>query len=258
MGLFGKLFEKKVCSICNGDIGLLGNRKLEDGNMCKTCAAKLSPWFSDRRNSTVAEIEAQLAYREENKKAVGEFTVTRSFGNSPQILIDEDAEKFMVTYASNVKDVNPDVLDLSMITGCEVDIEDKRTEAMEEDEEGNEKSYNPPRYYFCYDFHMTIRVKHPYFDEISFRLNSSDVELNPDRPLTMLRMPNPEMNREYKKYESLSNEIKTVLLSVREQKRNKAKQDEMPKTAAICPCCGATTIPDARGCCEYCESPING
>ena len=57
MGLFGKLFEKKVCSICNGDIGLLGNRKLEDGNMCKTCAAKLSPWFSDRRNSTVAEIE---------------------------------------------------------------------------------------------------------------------------------------------------------------------------------------------------------
>ena len=61
MGLFGKLFEKKECSVCGGEIGLLGNRKLEDGNLCKNCAAKLSPWFSDRRQSTVAEIQEQLA-----------------------------------------------------------------------------------------------------------------------------------------------------------------------------------------------------
>ena len=32
MGFFGKLFDKKVCAICGGEIGLLGNRKLEDGN----------------------------------------------------------------------------------------------------------------------------------------------------------------------------------------------------------------------------------
>ena len=42
MGIFGKLFEKKECSVCGGEIGLLGNRKLEDGNLCKNCAAKLS------------------------------------------------------------------------------------------------------------------------------------------------------------------------------------------------------------------------
>ena len=29
MGLFGKVFEKKECSICGGEIGLLGNRKLK-------------------------------------------------------------------------------------------------------------------------------------------------------------------------------------------------------------------------------------
>ena len=63
MGLFGKLFDKKECAICGGEIGLLGNRKLEDGNMCKHCAAKLSPWFSDRKHSTVSEIEAQLEAR---------------------------------------------------------------------------------------------------------------------------------------------------------------------------------------------------
>ena len=58
MGLFGKLFEKKECAICGGEIGLLGNRKLDDGNLCKNCAAKLSPWFRDRRSSTVEEIKA--------------------------------------------------------------------------------------------------------------------------------------------------------------------------------------------------------
>ena len=53
------LFDKKYCDICGAKIGLLGNRKLEDGNLCKNCAAKLSPWFSDRRQSTVAETGSQ-------------------------------------------------------------------------------------------------------------------------------------------------------------------------------------------------------
>ena len=44
------LFDKKYCDICGEKIGLLGNRKLENGNLCKNCAKKLSPWFSDRRN----------------------------------------------------------------------------------------------------------------------------------------------------------------------------------------------------------------
>ena len=64
------LFDKKYCDICGEKIGLLGNRKLENGNLCKNCAKKLSPWFSDRRNSTVEEIKAQLAYREANQEKV--------------------------------------------------------------------------------------------------------------------------------------------------------------------------------------------
>ena len=70
MGLFGKMFEKKECSICGGEIGLLGNRKLADGNLCKNCAKKLSPWFEERRQSTVEDIRRQLDYREMNKEAV--------------------------------------------------------------------------------------------------------------------------------------------------------------------------------------------
>ena len=67
------LFDKKFCDICGEKIGLLGNRKLEDGNMCKDCAKKLSPFFSDRRSSTIDEIKQQLAYREQNKVALKSF-----------------------------------------------------------------------------------------------------------------------------------------------------------------------------------------
>ena len=71
------LFDKKICDICGEKIGLLGNRKLDDGNLCKDCAKKLSPWFEDRRHSTVEDIKRQLEYREKNKKAVMDFCITR-------------------------------------------------------------------------------------------------------------------------------------------------------------------------------------
>ena len=74
------LFDKKNCDICGDKIGLLGNRKLDNGNLCKNCAGKLSPWFEERRHSTVEDIKRQLAYREENKNAVRNFRVV----NFPQ------------------------------------------------------------------------------------------------------------------------------------------------------------------------------
>lgn len=61
------LFDKKNCDICGEKIGLLGNRKLDDGNLCKNCASKLSPWFEERRHSTVEDIKRQLEYREKTK-----------------------------------------------------------------------------------------------------------------------------------------------------------------------------------------------
>lgn len=75
------LFDKKYCDICGEKIGLLGNRKLEDGNLCKDCAKQLSPWFSDRRRSTVEDIKRQLAYREENWGRAALLTKSR---NSPR------------------------------------------------------------------------------------------------------------------------------------------------------------------------------
>ena len=62
------LFDKKNCDICGEKIGLLGNRKLDDGNLCKNCAAKLSPWFEERRHSTVDDIKRAAGLTEKRTR----------------------------------------------------------------------------------------------------------------------------------------------------------------------------------------------
>lgn len=278
MGLFGKLFDKKECSICGDEIGLLGNRKLEDGNMCKNCAAKLSPWFSDRRESTVAEIQEQLSYREANQEKVSAFRITRTLGENIKVLLDEDAGLFMVTSAKNLDEANPDVLSFSDVTGCQLDIEESKMEIEYRDEEGNRQSFTPKRYAYSYDFYIVINVNNPYFNEIRFQLNSESVD---DDAETLLDGPDDMRMRgrfhgsmggssltsnaeevrssvEYQQYEAMGQEIKDALLQVRQQVREEAAAAAAPKAAVTCPYCGATTIPDASGCCEFCGGAVNG
>ena len=238
------LFDKKYCDICGEKIGLLGNRKLENGNLCKNCAKKLSPWFSDRRSSTVDEIKAQT---------------TRTLGTVTKVLLDEDAGKFIVTRARDLAEANPDVLDFADVTGCNLDIDESRCEILREDKDGNEVSYNPPRYEYSYDFYITIFVNNPYFDEIRFQINSSSVDITPPPTLRpgINGGFNPETNVEYRNYKNLAEEIRQALTQVRQDVREKIEQAAAPKAAVTCPYCGATTTPDASGCCEYCGGAVN-
>ncbi len=179
MGLFGNLFEKKVCSVCGGEIGLLGNRKLEDGNLCKNCANKLSPWFAERRHSTVAEIEQQLAYREDNRVKAQQFDVSRSIGEDWKVLFDEGHRWLTVTKARNIGEANPDIIDYSAVTGCRMDIDQIRHEIMRDGSDGKKVSYNPPRYDYSYDFKIIISVNNPYFDEMSFSMSDGYIWIKP-------------------------------------------------------------------------------
>ena len=177
MGLFGKMFEKKYCAVCGNEIKILGNRKLEDGNLCKDCAEKLSPWFDERRHSTVEQIKAQLAYREENRPKALAFNTTRSYGRCPsKLLIDEGAGTFMITSASDFAKANPDVLDLTQITSCILDTQEHKSELKQKNAEGKMVSYNPPRYEYSYDFYVKFTVNHPYIDDMRIRLNPSAVK----------------------------------------------------------------------------------
>lgn len=116
------LFDKKYCDICGEKIGLLGNRKLEDGNLCKNCAAKLSPFFSERRRSTVEDIKRQLAYREENEKLVRNFNPDVMFDGSKKVYISTVSEAFIVTGSSNWRSANPDIIKLSQVVAVDTNI----------------------------------------------------------------------------------------------------------------------------------------
>ena len=338
MALFGGLFDKKNCDICGNEIKLLGNRKLSDGNLCKECAAKLSPWFSERKQSTVAEIREQLDYREANKEAVQNFNVTRTLGQGTKVLLDEDNMKFIVTSSSNFRNSNPDVLDFSQVTGCNIDVQESKSEIRKKLPDGKTESYNPAQYDYSYNIYLTIYVNHPYFNEMKFKVNNNSIEIKnpyvskdtqpmqhqpepqqrgpqgqsqqaraaqmhqqanqrPDmnqrpgqhpqhtmaqpqqrggmqggmqqrggmpqgHPMggSQMRMqafvPDPQSNYEYQEAENLAYDIKDALTQVREAGREAVYQANQPKQACTCPWCGATTIPDANGCCEYCGGAI--
>ena len=282
------MFEKKECDICGGEIGLLGNRKLEDGNLCKECARKLSPWFDDRRHSTVEQIRDQLEYREANKEKVANFRVTRTLGENTKVLLDEDACLFMVTSARNLKEANPDVLAFSDVTGCNLDIDESEQEIMREGKDGQRESYNPPRFKYYYDFKIVIQVRNPYFDDITFKLNNSRVEIE-DRSMGAGRVGgsgmnrfnnvgrnsgaamlsqvlgsfasngyNPENDLDYRRYRKMGEEIREALLQIRQEAREQVVAAASPRAAVTCPYCGATTVPDSSGCCEFCGGAVNG
>ena len=193
------LFDKKYCDVCGEKIGLLGNRKLEDGNLCKDCAKKLSPFFSERKQSTVAEIKEQLAYREENERRLDSFRPTRTFGENMKVYIDDMAGTFIVTRMSNWKSENPDIIGLNQVTSCNLDIEEDRDEIYYEDEEGNTRSYTPARYEYKYEFFVVINVNSPWFSQIKFSLNPSN---RPDSRYTEL----------YREYERVGNELCAALM----------------------------------------------
>ncbi|MCL2816660.1 MAG: DUF4428 domain-containing protein, partial [Oscillospiraceae bacterium] len=159
-------FDKKNCDICGEKIGLLGNRKLEDGNMCKNCAALLSPFMTDRRRTALAEIKEHLAYREANKTEVAAFNITRTLGDNTKVLLDEDAKKFIVTPSNRWQGENPDVMAFSQVTGCQTEIKEIKTEIKTKDKDGKQISYTPPRYDTDYDFIVKIYVNSKWFSEI--------------------------------------------------------------------------------------------
>ena len=76
--------------------------------------------------------------------------------------------------------------------------------------------------------------------------------------MPLVRKPNPSLNHDYKEYAAMGQEIKNTLTEARQRVRDEAAAAAAPKMAVTCPFCGATTMPDANGCCEYCGGALNG
>ena len=176
------LFDKKICDICGEKIGLLGNRKLDDGNLCKDCAKKLSPWFEERRHSTVEDIKRQLEYREKNKKAVMDFCITRQINTrNYNVFIDDNKGNFTVARKLDVNE-NPDIVPLSAIVQCRVDVDQQQQEETYT-KDGETVSYQPPVYKYEFDYTMRIKVRTQWFDDMDFHLNTFSISSDNRREL---------------------------------------------------------------------------
>lgn len=190
------LFSKKKCDICGADIGLLSNKKLKDGNMCKSCSKKLSVWFDETRKSTIEDIKNQLLAREENRKKLDSFETTYAFGEFGCILIDEKNKQFValadtsdgfmkgcktITSLDQIIDKNPDIISFSQIENVDIDIIEN---TMEEKQtiNGQQVSYNPKHITYMESFALKIQVNHPYVKYIYIQLENSAIQIACDEP----------------------------------------------------------------------------
>jgi len=278
MGFLSKLFEKKECSICGGEIGLLGNRKLEDGNMCKNCAAKLSPFFIDRRSSTVEEINTQLAYREENQEALKTFQPTKQFGEYEQMIIEEKNNiptRFVICEGGEYQKKNADLISFKDVSDCSILIDHSDYEITRRNEEGKQVSYDPPRYKHNYNFKVKLTIENnPYFDVVVFKLNRKSVEIvteipNKD-PLSPYPGFDPIMYAEYRAYKEQCDLIEHVVECGRKGEANIGFEESLKMTLEML----ASRLADAQAAqqqepeqeektagykfCPNCGAPVEG
>lgn len=263
MGLFGKLFEKKTCDICGGEIGLLGNRKMEDGNLCKNCNKKLSPFFDERRHSTVADIREHLAYREANKDTLAHFKPTRTLGDYHKLYVDEAGKTFVMSFMRNWRDENPDVVPMSEIADVHIDISDYKNEIKREVKnskgETERVSYNPPHYTYSYNFYAEIVMKEDFkwFNKIRMPLNNSTIDIDYAPASGFLSNLtsgfDPRSNPKYNETERLGQEVIQVLMGSRASTASTSSNgDEMVE----CEYCGSRFAADGSGKCPYCGANV--
>ena len=113
-----------------------------------------------------------------------------------------------------------------------------------------------------YDFRVSISVDHPYFDEISYSLSNGPVNVGDRPPRTASgawKMRGSIFNgfgaNDYYTYCEMGEEIQELFNSM--QLGDQESEQAGARMAVICPRCGATTIPDTHGCCEYCGGAVN-
>jgi hypothetical protein len=182
----------------------------------------------------------------------------------------------MVTRSTNLEEANPDVLDFSAATGCDLKIDEDKSEMKRRDDQGNYTSYNPPRYEYSYEFSVTIRVSCPYFDEMSFDISTGHVgtgetRMNPSAPASDWSVSPADSDiGEYNECLKIGREIKEAVERMKSAapaagaapSQPSAPQEPAPQPQAAaapsgaCPSCGAPASPDANGCCEYCGARL--
>ena len=275
MGLFDFL-KKQDCEICGKEVGLFGYKKLEDGEICNACVKKLSPWFDDRRHSTVEQIKQQLAYREENEKQLASFHVTQVIGDAYKMYVEEVngvPTRFFISDARDYMEENPDIIEFKNVLSCTTDIRTYKREMKRRDANGDMVSYNPPRYEVDHDFYIEMQIGNtPWFDDISFYVNSGVVTLETTEASGILggifgaafgnnNITNYAEQQRYDKYQAMCQQIEQLVQLAKmpaapaaapAPEPVAAPAPEAPAGPKFCPNCGAPA--DGGKFCQSCGS----
>ncbi len=191
------LFDKKFCAICGDKIGLLGNHKAADGNVCGKCAGKLSPFFTGMSSSTIQQVKEQLAYRENNRQQLNVFSPTKVMGHDTKVYVDANHNCFVVSKRSDYKSANADIINFSTVIGVTSEVKEHKTELFRKDAEGHNQPFNPRKYKYAYEIDVIISLNFPYFNKIKF-------EVTKDRPES-------KTSPEFIKFQNDADEIVAVL-----------------------------------------------
>lgn len=171
------LFSRKECDVCKKKLSLAEGLKCLDGSICSECKKKMSPLFTDYKNTPIEKIKEHLVYREENKSRVKVFVAAETFGEYPKVMVDRKHNWFVVTKVTKLSDENPDVFDLSDIQNVLVEIEENKRELHFTNKKGKTCSYKPARYEFTYQFKVNIQMNHPFIKMISLKITKEDVKI---------------------------------------------------------------------------------
>ncbi len=241
------LFDRKNCDVCGGKVGLLGGKKVKDGRLCSDCAKKQSPYLSSRKNFTVEEMKAHLADREANLEIIQNFEPTRTVGSNLKLYVDDDSGRWFLTRSRRYQESNPDVFSSDQILGARVDLEKgTRVETLQEAVPAKDGKPAVPartREVAYYNFYVMADVSHPWVNQMRLQVNNSSLDGGPRNP-------------DYLEAERDANEIVDTLLALRDGVMSDKAEKAKPKQKVVCPHCGAMTMPDENGACEYCMGAV--
>lgn len=274
MGIFNKFFEKKNCDVCGRPIDHFTNTKIRDGNCCKACISRLSPWFTNYKSANVKSIKDQITYRAQMQNNSHNFYPSVEFQCSCILQIDENNSQFVLKRTYH--DQNLDYINCKDITNCDIDIKEHREEIKFMDSNDEIRSFTPSYYAYSYDIFIEIYTNIFYIPFIRFKVNPEIIKkhdddvvdysqdglwnkikdkINTERSFNGKTSNKDEVlfSPEYIKYSGYANDIRNILLF----QKNANIRDEWYKNSLVsCPWCDSQ-VPGNIRFCDRCGGALN-
>lgn len=156
------LFGKTLCAICGEKYPGRDMFRLRDGSICPSCQRKLSPLYPIGTTSSVSDVQAHLAARQERERLAAAFSPEEAVGPERKLLIDRHSGLYAFADETEVREHRFDVFRLSELREAELNVIEReiRIPGLRSDDSRE------------YDFDLEIRQDSSYLPAFSVRINA--------------------------------------------------------------------------------------